>query len=32
MGSVGQVAPEFGFEDLPQHRHPLLPPGMLLAV
>jgi hypothetical protein len=23
--SIGQVVPEFGFEDLPQHQHPLLP-------
>jgi hypothetical protein len=27
---LGIVVPEFGFEDLPQDRHPLLPPALLI--
>jgi hypothetical protein len=26
--ALGLVVPEFGFEDMPQDQHPLLPPSM----
>jgi hypothetical protein len=26
--ATGQAVPEFGFETLPQHNHPLLPPSL----